>query len=180
MSTLASELSFRLARREDLPAIVAIYNSTVASKQVTADVSPVSVDERLTWFDAHQQAHRPLCVLCDDAGEVAAWAALSDYYPRAAYRISAEISLYVHEAWRGRGVGRRMLSLMQQQAQQLGIRNLLALIFAHNAASIGLFSDAGFSLWGTLPQVCDLEDFEADVVILGKRLPEASFQAALK
>ena len=43
-----------LAQREDLPEIVAIYNSTVASRQATADLQPVSVAEREAWFAAHQ------------------------------------------------------------------------------------------------------------------------------
>jgi hypothetical protein len=33
----------RLARREDLPVIVDIYNSTIASREVTADTEPVTV-----------------------------------------------------------------------------------------------------------------------------------------
>ncbi|STZ75385.1 Putative phosphinothricin acetyltransferase YwnH [Bergeriella denitrificans] len=41
------------ARQQDLPAIVEIYNSTVATRQSTADLSPVSVAERQVWFDAH-------------------------------------------------------------------------------------------------------------------------------
>jgi phosphinothricin acetyltransferase len=36
----------RLARREDLPVIVDIYNSTIASREVTADTEPVSVQSR--------------------------------------------------------------------------------------------------------------------------------------
>ncbi|CAN5380241.1 hypothetical protein BH11PSE11_BH11PSE11_26510 [soil metagenome] len=41
-----AQYAHRLARLEDLPAIVAIYNSTVASRQVTADTEPVSVESR--------------------------------------------------------------------------------------------------------------------------------------
>ncbi|MBV8628542.1 MAG: N-acetyltransferase, partial [Paraburkholderia sp.] len=51
---------YRDATLDDLPAIVAIYNSTVASRQVTADLEPVSVESRLPWFHAHGPAARPL------------------------------------------------------------------------------------------------------------------------
>ena len=71
-------MPIRQARAADLPAIVAIYNSTVAGRQVTADLHPVSVDERQTWFDAHQKPHRPMMVLCDAADQVLAWATFSD------------------------------------------------------------------------------------------------------
>lgn len=172
MNTPFSDFTFRLAQAADLPEIVAIYNSTVSSRQATADLSPVSVNSRMMWFDAHRRAHRPLYVLCDAARQVAAWSALSDYYPREAYRISAEISVYVHQDFRRQGLGQYVLVKMMEKAAKIGIRNLIAVIFAHNAASIALFAQAGFTLWGTLPQVCDMEDFEADVVILGKRIGE--------
>lgn len=67
-----------LAQREDLPDIVAIYNSTVASRQATADLQPVSVAEREAWFAAHQRENRPLYVVRDVSGCLMAWASLSD------------------------------------------------------------------------------------------------------
>lgn len=162
----------RLARADDLPAIVAIYNSTIASRQSTADLAPVSVASRQAWFDAHRD-NRPLYVMEDADGTLAAWGSFSDYYPRAAYRISAEISLYVAPEKRGSGLGKRLLQEMLQRAPALGIENVLAVIFAHNTASLALFQAQGFSEWGRLPQVCDLQDFRADIVILGKHLAAA-------
>ena len=46
--------SLRLAEPADLPAIVEIYNATIASRQVTADLEPVPVESRFEWFRAHQ------------------------------------------------------------------------------------------------------------------------------
>lgn len=163
-------MNIRLARHDDRPSIVTIYNSTVASRQVTADLQPVSVNERLTWFDAHQQAHRPMVVMCDEQDEVMAWATFSDYYARAAYNITAEISIYVAENQRGKKLGQHMLEHMLDLAPSLNIKNVIAVIFAHNTPSVALFEKYGFSLWGTLPRVCELDEQEADIVLLGKRL----------
>jgi phosphinothricin acetyltransferase len=55
-------------------------------------------------------------------------------------------------------------------APSLGIANVLAFIFAHNQPSIALFEAQGFTRWGLLPQVCELDAAEKDVVILGRRL----------
>ncbi|MDY7049329.1 MAG: N-acetyltransferase, partial [Microcystis panniformis WG22] len=52
----------------------------------------------------------------------------------------------------------------------LGISNLICIIFAHNQASICLFEKFGFQRWGYLPQIAALDDFLADVVILGKKV----------
>ena len=51
----------------------------------------------------------------------------------------------------------------------LGIKNIIAVIFGHNHASIRLFHTFGFQEWGRLPQVCDLETMQADIVLLGKK-----------
>ncbi|WP_165088964.1 GNAT family N-acetyltransferase [Neisseria yangbaofengii] len=157
------------AVQDDLPAIVAIYNSTIESRQATADLQPVTVVQRQAWFDAHG-GKRPLLVLRDVRNEIVAWGSFSDYYPRQAYHISAEISVYVRQDVRGAGVGKVLLRYMLERAPSLGIRNVLAVIFDHNHASIRLFRSFGFEEWGRLPQVCDLETQLADIVILGKKI----------
>ena len=73
--------NIRPARAADLPAIVAIYNSTIESRASTADLAPVSVTSRQAWFDAHRD-NRPLYVAEDADGTIAAWGSFSDYYPR--------------------------------------------------------------------------------------------------
>ena len=162
----------RRARQDDLAEIVAIYNSTVASGQSTADLQPVRIEQRQAWFDAHRQPHRPLYVWRDGQQNMTAWASFSDYYPREAYRISAEISMYIHESYRGRGLGREILAFMLALAPDLGVRNVLAVIFAHNAASLHLFERFGFETWGRLPAVCEMPKRTADVLILGKALTD--------
>jgi phosphinothricin acetyltransferase len=57
---------------------------------------------------------------------------------------------------------------MLTQAPSLGIHNVIALIFAHNQPSLGLFRKLGFEQWGYMPKVCDMQGFIADVVMLGK------------
>ena len=112
-----------LARREDLPEIVAIYNSTIASRQATADLLPVSVAERETWFAAHQRENRPLYVVRDAvSGCLMAWASLSDYYPRAAYNRTAEMSVYVDARHRGAGLGKWLLGDLLQLSGELHLK----------------------------------------------------------
>ena len=157
-----------LAQREDLPEIVAIYNSTIASRQVTADLQPVSVAEREAWFVAHQRENRPLYVVRDVSGCLMAWASLSDYYPRAAYHRTAEVSMYIHPQHRGAGLGKWLLGEIIRRAPALGVHKLVAVVFAHNERSVALFRGLGFEVWGRLPEVCDLDGMLADVVLLGK------------
>ncbi|MDZ4938569.1 N-acetyltransferase, partial [Clostridium perfringens] len=50
------------AVKEDLPAIVDIYNSTISGRKVTADLEPVTVESRIEWFEEHSNDFRPLWV----------------------------------------------------------------------------------------------------------------------
>ncbi|MCA0430303.1 MAG: hypothetical protein LCH32_07345 [Bacteroidetes bacterium] len=44
-------ISFELATFSDLENIVATYNSTIESRMVTADLEPVSVESKISWFN---------------------------------------------------------------------------------------------------------------------------------
>lgn len=159
----------RTAAPRDLPAIVAIYNATIPSRMVTADLEPVSVESRREWFEAHAPDRHPLWVLERDAHAVA-WLSFSSFHARPAYAKTAELSVYVAESHRGRGIGAQLLAEALAQAPRLGFASLVGLIFGHNAPSLALFAKAGFARWGELPRVAELDGVERDLVIVGRRL----------
>ena len=96
------------------------------------------------------------------------WLSLENYKERAAYSITAEVSVYIDAAQRRKGHAQTLLGHALEQAPGLGIERLLAVIFGHNAASIALFEAAGFEHWGLLPGVTRLDGRAADIVILGR------------
>ena len=161
--------NFRDATLDDLPGIVAIYNSTVPSRLVTADLEPVTVESRLAWFHAHGPQTRPLWVV-EENGTVLAWLSFSDFYGRPAYLRSAEVSIYLAESMRGKGLGKQLLQAALERAPALGIDTVLGFIFGHNEPSLRLFKGFEFQTWGTLPRVAVLDGVERDLVILGRRL----------
>ena len=103
-------------------------------------------------------------------GKILAWGSLSDYHPREGYRITAEISVYVAPGTRGKGLGGRLVNFMLERAPEFGIKNVVALIFSSNAASLNLFAKFGFARWGELPEVCDMGGKIESLTILGKKL----------
>lgn len=163
--------NIRLAEPSDLPDIVSIYNQSIAGKAATADLTPVTIADRQQWFDEHlTRPNRPIYVVTNTEGVIMAWGSFSDVKNRIAYHISSEISIYVATQYQGLGLGSLLLQWMLTQAPQLGIQNILALIFGHNEASLALFQKFGFEPWGRFPKVCDMQGFTADLVILGKAL----------
>lgn len=160
---------YRLARPADLPAIVAIYNSTIASRQVTADLQPVSVESRAQWFAEHTPERFPLWVV-EDGGDVVAWLSFSAFNTRPAYRHTVEISVYVHERSRGEGLGSYLLAEAIAYAPRLEIEVLVGLIFGHNEPSLQLFRKWEFESWGSLPKVARLDGIERDLIIVGRRV----------
>jgi len=153
----------------DLDRIVEIYNSTIAGRMVTADLEPVTVENRMTWFDEHSPEFRPLWVLKQD-GRIAAWLSFQSFYGRPAYNATAEISIYIAEEYRGQGIGNLLIQRAIEACPRLDIHTLLGFVFGHNEPSLALLRKFGFEAWGTLPRVANLDGIERDLVIVGRRI----------
>jgi L-amino acid N-acyltransferase YncA len=162
-------MTIRDAREADLPAIVAIYNSIIPGRMVTADLEPVTIASRIPWLQAHDPARRPVWV-AEQGDVVIAWLSFDTFYTRSAYDGTAMIALYVEEKSRRTGLGRLLLTRAIAHAPRLGVHTLLGYIFAHNEPSLRLFTAFGFERWGHLPRVARLDAAECDLVILGKRV----------
>ena len=108
--------------------------------------------------------------VANQKSEILAWGSLGDYHPREGYRITAEISVYIAADARGKGLGRRLVKFILESAPKFGIKNVVALIFSSNAASLNLFAKFGFTRWGELPGVCDMGGKIESLTILGKKL----------
>lgn len=162
-------MPIRHATKEDLPAIVAIYNSAIPGRMATADTEPVTVAQREEWFRTFDPKSRPLWVM-DERGAIGGWLGLRSFYGRPAYHRTVESAVYVSPDQQRRGLARMLLAHALEECPGLGIANMLAFVFAHNTPSIVLFEAQGFERWGLLPRVCELDGEERDVLILGRRL----------
>jgi L-amino acid N-acyltransferase YncA len=156
------------ARPVDLAAIVAIYNASIPGRMATADLEPVSVEDRLAWFERHSES-RPLWVA--RAGDaVAGWLSFETFYGRPAYRRTAEVSIYIAPEWQRRGIASELLAEAVERAPAFGLAVLLGFIFGHNVASLGLFQRFGFEPCGRLPLVAELDGVLRDLVIVARPL----------
>lgn len=165
-----NNLTYRDATLSDLDIIVKIYNSTISSRMVTADTEPVTTESRMKWFDDHSSDKRPLWVIENEAQETVGWISFQSFYGRPAYGATVEVSIYLDENQRGKGMGKQVLQYAIDQCPGMGIKTILGYIFAHNEASLKLFRHFGFEDWATLPDIAVLDGEEKSLKILGKRI----------
>jgi len=168
--TAATEMIIRDAGDADLPAIIDIYNAAIATRLATAQLDPVTLEERRDWLKEHSPDRHPFWVLETD-GRIAGWLSLKPFALRCAYRGTAEISVYVDEKFRRRGVARRLLEEAIARSPSLGITAIVGLIFGHNAPSLKLFEQLGFRRWGLLPGIARLDGAQRDLIVMGRHCP---------
>lgn len=163
-------MKIRVAKIDDLPAIVEIYNQAIPSHSSTARTEPVTVDERKGWFKEHDPQIHPIFVAELD-GCVIGWCSLSEYRPgRPALRFTAELSYYVASDYQRQGVGMELVSYAVKVGPSLGVRNVVAVLIDRNTASKKLLEKLGFQQWGYLPQVLDFNGQESGEYYYGKRV----------
>ena len=136
----------RPAGLEDLPAIQSIYAYHVLNGLGTFEEAPPSVEEIGRRRAAVAALGLPWLVAEETAG-VLGYAYAGMFRPRAAYRYTVEDSVYVAPDALGRGIGKALLTAVIAECEDLGLRQMFAVIGdSANAASIGLHRACGFEL----------------------------------
>jgi phosphinothricin acetyltransferase len=144
-----------------------IYNRAVETSTVTFEMTPRSLTDQLAWVEEHAGAH-PAVVAIEDAGQVIGFGSLSPYRPRAAYSTTVEDSVYVHEGFQRRGVGRAVLEELLVLAAAHGFHSVIGRVVDGNEGSVALHLACGFEVIGTEREVGRKFGRWLDVVCLQK------------
>jgi len=159
----------RPATAQDVPAIRAIYNHVVATSTAVFNEHPVSLEDRLAWFSARQDAGYPVLV-ADIAGEVAGYASYGAFRAGTGYRFAAEHSVHIRPDSQGRGLGTELVSALFPLAQAQGLHVLVAGIDAGNRGSIRLHERLGFVQTGLMREVGRTFDRWLDLALMQRFL----------
>jgi L-amino acid N-acyltransferase YncA len=138
----------RHAAADDLAAITEIYNHEVDEGVATFDTQ----HRPITAWATHLADGEPLLVAVDDAG-VHGYASAFHYRPKAGYRFTREVSIYVAPAGQGQGLGRRLYAALLAELATRGMHLVLAAVALPNPASIALHRACGFEEIGTMHEV---------------------------
>lgn len=139
--------------REDIPALLDIYNYEVENGTATLDINKKTVADWEKWYDNHNIGNHPL-IVCEADGEAAGYATLSSYREKEAYKSTVELSVYVSPRHRKRGVGTALMDAVLMMAREdENIHTVVSVITAGNEASRRLHEKFGFTFCGTIREV---------------------------
>jgi L-amino acid N-acyltransferase YncA len=144
-------LIVRQATLDDLWQVTEIYNDAIKKTTATFDTEPKTSEEQEKWFSGHDARHPVL--IADQDGIVVGWASLSQWSDRCAYCDTAEISLYVKEKHRGKGIGKELMKAIIREGKTAGLHTVIARIADGNEISTDLCKSVGFQHIGTMREV---------------------------
>ena len=179
------EVSLREATVADAAAICLIYNQGIEDRLATLETERRTPDERREWLAARGPRH-PVIVAVPEPATFSnspptslpaqappapiAWASLNRFNPRPAYDHVADISVYVERAWRGRGVGRRLIERLVELGRAHAYHKLVLAAFPFNAAGMALYERSGFRPVGVYKEQGFLDGAWVDVIVMERLL----------
>ena len=163
-----SAIVLRPATAADAAAICRIYNQGIEDRLATLETELRTPDERRQWLAARGPRHPVFVAETDEM--VVGWSSLNVYNPRPAYRYVADFSVYIERGWRGKGVGRRLLEHLIEQARALDYHKMMLSTFPFNAYGVALYERRGFTQAGVFHEMGLLDGRWVDTLIMEKLL----------
>ena len=141
----------------------AIYLEGIATKNATFERNAPDWED---WNRNHLAIGR---FVARENNQIIGWAALSPISKRSVYSGVVEVSIYISDHAKGRGVGKRLLNRLVEASEKAGIWTLQGGIFPENEASIAIHKACGFRIVGVRERVGKMDGVWRDVVLMERR-----------
>ena len=161
-------IRIREACSEDAEALAVIYNQGILDRIATLETEERTPEERRAWLAARGPRHPVLVVEAE--GRVVSFGSLNVFNPRQAYDHVADFSIYVERAWRGKGVGSRLLRALVDRARSIGFHKMVLSAFPFNPGGMALYEKFGFRVVGIYKEQGFLDGRWVDTIIMEKLL----------
>ena len=132
--------------------ILAILNDAILNTTALYDYKPRTLATMTAWFEAKEKGNYPVVGAVTESGELMGFASYGPFRAWPAYKYTVEHSVYVARAFRGQGIGKRLLQEIVNAARQQDYHVLVGGIDSQNAVSIRLHERIGFQHAGTIRQ----------------------------
>ena len=149
----------------DLERVRSIYLQGIQTGYATFERQVPSVEQ---WDAKYTKTCR--LVARSNHQAILGWAALSPVSSRSPYAGVAEVSIYMDNNHKGKGIGKSLLKQLIQESEENGFWTLQAGILIENKASIALHKKYGFREVGIREKICRKTNDEwGDLVLLERR-----------
>lgn len=165
-------MNIRKATISDAAELLAIYTPYVEKTAITFETQVPTVEEFENRI-RNISENFPYFVAEDDK-RLLGYAYASTYYARAAYDWTVELSVYVAEDARGKGVGSHLYDCLEKELAVRGFKNFLACIALPNPSSLALHEKRGYEQVAHFKKVGYKFDCWHDIVWFQKSLVEVT------
>jgi len=163
-------INIRHALEKDLTEIVEIFNQAITTRTSTGYLNEVTHEERKEWFFQHTNKKYPILV-AEQNNTIAGWISIDPYRKgRKAFEKTVEVSFFIHNDYKRKGIGNELLQAMMKTAKKLGYKTIFAIVLDKNIGSTKLLEKNNFKKWGFLPEVAEIDGEILSHVYYGKKL----------
>jgi L-amino acid N-acyltransferase YncA len=141
----------RLAAKKDAKEIIDIYAPSILDAAISFETEVPSAEEMQKRIEMILQTYP--WIVCVVDGEIAGYVYGSKYRDREAYQWSCECTVYIHDQYKGKGVGRELYGLLFQLLQLQGFRTVYAVVTLPNEGSVNLHEKCGFEKFAVFENV---------------------------
>lgn len=147
----------------DHPTISEIYLDGISTGNATLETNTPSWEK---WDAEHLASCR---LIAKDGDTVLGWAALSPVSGRCVYGGVAEVSIYIAETARGKGIGKQLFERLIEESEKNELWTLQSGILQENIASIKLHEKCGFRIVGVRERIGQRDGIWRNVVLMERR-----------
>ncbi len=149
---MKQKIALRTMTSDDWSQVASIYEQGIATGFATFETTVPNYE---SWDSAHIQECR---LVAESEDEILGWAALSPVSSRCVYGGVGEVSVYISEAARGKGIGKALIQELIQESEKAGYWTIQSGIFPENQASIKLHEKVGFRFMGKRERIGKTKD----------------------
>ena len=161
-------MNIRFATPSDAATLLAIYAPYVENTAITFEYEVPTIEDFANRIEKTLEKYPYL--VAEEDGLILGYAYASTYYARAAYDWAVELSVYVSQDARGKGVGSKLYDALEEMLEQMGYIHFLACISLPNEDSIAFHTKRGYKQVAHFPKIGYKFERWHDIVWLQKSL----------
>jgi phosphinothricin acetyltransferase len=145
------EIHLRRYQLEDTQAILDIINYNILHSTALYDYNIRTLEQQQAIIDDKLAKNFPI-VIAENEGVVAGFGMYGEFRFKEAYKFTVEHSVYVNNAFQGKGIGKVILEQLIDIAKEQGVHTMIAVIDAENESSVAFHEKYDFKIVGVIKE----------------------------